>query len=119
MINWEELKHIHVIKRLQEILANWFYVEIFFADEKGFLKNFEFGENGIFPIRWHIFLPRKRRYNLLCRQTAKAVEDIHKIKDTHMIAETPLARPRCWYRGYGMMTRNLGLSLRMPFSRRT
>ena len=33
MINWEELKHIHVIRKLDEILAQWFHTDIFFVDE--------------------------------------------------------------------------------------
>jgi len=39
MINWDDLKHIHVIRKLEQILAQWFNTEIFFVDEKGFLKN--------------------------------------------------------------------------------
>ncbi len=39
MINWEELKHIHVIRKLEEILAQWFNTDIFFVDERGHLRN--------------------------------------------------------------------------------
>lgn len=41
MINWEELKHIHVIRKLEEILAQWFYTDIFFVDERGQIRNFD------------------------------------------------------------------------------
>lgn len=41
MINWEELKHIHVIRKLEEILAQWFNTEIFFVDERGQVRNFD------------------------------------------------------------------------------
>jgi two-component system response regulator HupR/HoxA len=41
MINWEELKHIHVIRKLEEILAQWFHTDIFFVDERGQVKNFD------------------------------------------------------------------------------
>jgi hypothetical protein len=40
MINWEELKHIHVIRKLEEILATWFNTEIFFVDERGQVRNY-------------------------------------------------------------------------------
>lgn len=41
MINWEELKHIHVIRKLESILAQWFNTEVFFVDERGQVRNFE------------------------------------------------------------------------------
>jgi transcriptional regulator with PAS, ATPase and Fis domain len=41
MINWEELKHIHVIRKLEEILAQWFHTDIFFVDERGQVRNYD------------------------------------------------------------------------------
>jgi two-component system response regulator HupR/HoxA len=41
MINWEELKHIHVIRKLQQIIGQWFYAEIFFLDERGNVRNYD------------------------------------------------------------------------------
>jgi two-component system response regulator HupR/HoxA len=40
-INWEELKHIHVIRKLEEILAQWFNTDILFVDERGQIRNFD------------------------------------------------------------------------------
>ena len=45
MINWDELKHIHVIRKLGEILAQWFNTDIFFVDERGQVKNFDPSSN--------------------------------------------------------------------------
>lgn len=41
MINWDELKHIHVIRKLEQVLAQWFNTEIFFLDERGTVKNYD------------------------------------------------------------------------------
>ena len=41
MINWEELKHIHVIRKLEGILAQWFNTDIFFVDERGHIRNYD------------------------------------------------------------------------------
>ena len=41
MVNWEELKHIHVIRKLQTILTQWFSTEVFFVDERGVIRNFD------------------------------------------------------------------------------
>ncbi|MEW6057404.1 MAG: sigma-54 dependent transcriptional regulator [Bdellovibrionota bacterium] len=49
MINWDELKHIHVIRKLGEILGDWFSTDIFFIDERGQFRNWEPG--GKFEFR--------------------------------------------------------------------
>lgn len=41
MINWEELKHIHVIRKLESIMTTWFQTEIFFVDERGNVRNYD------------------------------------------------------------------------------
>ena len=41
MINWEELKHIHVIRKLEEVIGRWFRVEIFFVDAQGMVQNYD------------------------------------------------------------------------------
>lgn len=46
MINWEELKHIHVIRKLQTILTQWFSTEVFFVDERGAIRNFDPNDKG-------------------------------------------------------------------------
>ncbi len=40
-MNWEDLKHIHVIRKLEAILAQWFNTEIFFVDERGQVRNYD------------------------------------------------------------------------------
>lgn len=44
MINWEELKHIHVIKKLDEVLSSWFNTAILIADGHGMILNHVKGE---------------------------------------------------------------------------
>jgi two-component system, NtrC family, response regulator HupR/HoxA len=44
MIKWEEFEHIHVVKRLREVLGSWFHVDVIFVDDQGRLKNFEKGQ---------------------------------------------------------------------------
>ena len=39
MINWEELKHIHVIKKLDGILSSWFNTAILISDAHGVILN--------------------------------------------------------------------------------
>lgn len=44
MINWEELKHIHVIKKLDGILSSWFNTAILVSDSHGVILNHQKGE---------------------------------------------------------------------------
>ena len=44
MIKWQEFEHIHVVRKLREVIGNWFQVDILFADDQGRLKNFEKGQ---------------------------------------------------------------------------
>ena len=40
MINWEDFDHIHVIKKLKEILSSWWQVELLFTDDQGVVRAF-------------------------------------------------------------------------------
>src|ERR1700733_9728440 len=44
MINWEELKHIHVIKKLDGILSSWFNTAILMSDAHGTILNQQKGD---------------------------------------------------------------------------
>lgn len=56
MINWKEMKNLHVISKLEEILRKWYGVELFWADahnkiQSGHLeKDFEF-KNHFFKVQ--------------------------------------------------------------------
>ncbi|MFC2075363.1 sigma 54-interacting transcriptional regulator, partial [Bdellovibrionota bacterium] len=38
MLNWDEFEHIHVIRKLKQILGRWWNAEVFFADDRGNLR---------------------------------------------------------------------------------
>ncbi len=38
MINWDEFEHIHVIKKLKQILNSWWNIDVVFTDERGHLR---------------------------------------------------------------------------------
>lgn len=44
MINWDEFEHIHVIRKLREIISKWWNIDVFFADDRGNLKIIEKGQ---------------------------------------------------------------------------
>ena len=44
MFDWDEFEHLHVVRKLKEILSQWWNVEVFFVDDRGLLRNFEKGQ---------------------------------------------------------------------------
>lgn len=41
MFDWSEFEHLHVVRKLKEILSDWWNVEVFFADDRGFLREID------------------------------------------------------------------------------
>ena len=92
LINWNELKHIHVIRKLEGILAQWFHTEIFFVDERGQVRNFD-------PLdRQREFknplcatlLPKEAGRELVMKAIADANEKLYRSEKQHLIVEGPL-----------------------------
>jgi two-component system, NtrC family, response regulator HupR/HoxA len=86
MINWEELKHIHVIRKLEEILAQWFYTDIFFVDERGQIRNFDSNDKSRDlknPLS-SAFLNKERGRLLFFKAIADANEKIFKGEQPHL-----------------------------------
>lgn len=92
MINWEELKHIHVIRKLEEILAQWFNTEIFFVDERGHVRNYdptdrqrEFKN----PLSATL-LPKEKGREVVLRAVAAANERMFNEKSAHVVMDGPM-----------------------------
>src|SRR5690349_4370111 len=91
MINWEELKHIHVIRKLEEILAQWFNTDIFFVDERGQLRNFDPNDRRREfknPLS-AAFLSKERSRLLFFKSMADANEQAFKSDQTHLVLQGP------------------------------
>lgn len=86
MINWEELKHIHVIRKLEEVLAQWFNTDIFFVDERGQLRNYDPNDKRrVFknPLS-SAFLNKERGRLLFTNALSDANEKIFKSDQPHL-----------------------------------
>ena len=55
MINWDEFEHIHVIKKLKQIVGAWWNIDVVFTDERGQIRGFD-NEKSIFnnPVVSHL-----------------------------------------------------------------
>lgn len=96
MINWEELKHIHVIRKLEEVLGNWFNTDIFFIDEKGQFKNWEPGDKHEFRNSLSGILAGKESgQRLLIDLAHKATEKIYRSEKPNLVHDGVLGPDRC------------------------
>lgn len=41
MIHWEEIKHMHVIRKLMSVLGDWFHIDLLFVDSRGQIQELE------------------------------------------------------------------------------
>ena len=76
MINWDEFEHIHVIKKLKQILNSWWNIDVVFTDERGQLrgtdtKNFSFCNPSV-----STFLSKDTSLASLAEAVQKSWEDI-------------------------------------------
>jgi len=76
MINWDEFEHIHVIKKLKQILNSWWNIDVVFTDERGQLrgtdtKTFTFCNPAV-----HTFLGKETSLASLAESVQKSLEDV-------------------------------------------
>ncbi|OFZ02677.1 MAG: nitrogen fixation protein NifA [Bdellovibrionales bacterium GWC1_52_8] len=91
-MNWEELKHIHVIRKLEEILGQWFHTDIFYVDDRGQVRNYdptdrqrEFRN----PLCAHL-LPKDKGRELIMKAVTEANELAYKSDQAHLTMSGPL-----------------------------
>lgn len=91
MINWDELKHIHVVRKLEQILAQWFSVEVFFLDEGGRVRNHDANVKKNFknPFAQALWSHDRGREYLQMAMT-QANEKAARTKDAHIELDGPL-----------------------------
>jgi len=91
MINWDELKHIHVIRKLEEILAVWFNTDIFFVDERGQIRNWDLTDKRREfknPLS-AAFLPKEKGRQVFLKAIADANEKAFKSDKAHVAVTGP------------------------------
>ncbi len=88
MINWDEFEHIHVIRKLKEVISKWFAIDVFFADDRGNLKVFEKGKkyetsNGVLKL----MLQRTDGYDALATFVHTATMELKKTQEKDLRKE--------------------------------
>ena len=76
MINWNEFEHIHVIKKLKQILNTWWNVDVVFTDERGHLKGIDFDKTYFSNPTVKTFLAKETAVEGFNELVSKTVDDL-------------------------------------------
>ncbi len=82
MINWDEFEHIHVIRKLREIISKWWNIDVFFADDRGNLKIVEKGQKREYSNQVvNLLLQRDEGFESLADFARGVVADLRKTQE--------------------------------------
>jgi two-component system response regulator HupR/HoxA len=78
MINWDEFEHIHVIKKLKEILNSWWNIDVVFTDERGRIRGVDLQDKtGKFASpAVQTFLQKESALDSLADAVSKTMDDL-------------------------------------------
>lgn len=91
MINWDEFEHIHVIRKLKQILGSWWNIDVVFTDERGHLKGFDTDKvtfNN--PAIAHL-MNKETAQNSLAEVVVKTIEDLRTSQNRYSVKKWDLA----------------------------
>lgn len=94
-INWDDFEHIHVIKRLRQILSAWWNVDVIFTDERGTIKGFDNGKVHYANPAVGFLLAKDTARASISEISSKAVDEVRMNSLNHVIKKWDLAGFDC------------------------
>lgn len=85
MINWDEFEHIHVIKKLKQILASWWNIDIIFTDERGHVRSTDMKSSNFVNPAVKYLLGKEAAVENLSTTVAKHMESIRQTNTRYAI----------------------------------
>ncbi len=76
MINWDEFEHIHVIKKLKQILSAWWHIDVVFTDERGHLRGFDRTKMQLTNPAVAAYLAKESAVDNLAEMVTKSIDDL-------------------------------------------
>ena len=76
MINWDEFEHIHVIRKLKEILSSWWSIDTLFTDDRGSLKSFDPDKTRLVNPSVKYLIDKPSTHDSLQDLVAKSLDDL-------------------------------------------
>lgn len=91
MINWDEFEHIHVIRKLKEILNTWWNIDILFTDDRGHLRGYSQEKSKIHNVGVRAFVERPTAPDQLSEIVNKAVDDLRQTGNRYSVRKWDMA----------------------------
>lgn len=85
MINWDEFEHIHVIKKLKQILSSWWNIDIVFTDERGQIRGYSRDSQTFNNPAVSAFLSKEPALDQLSQTVSKCIEDLRLSENRYAI----------------------------------
>ncbi len=85
MFDWSEFEHLHVVRKLKEILSDWWNIEIFFADDRGFLREIDKDEAKTFKnAALNLILNTSAGFDSFSEFSKKITQELRKVGKEHL-----------------------------------
>lgn len=91
MINWDEFEHIHVIRKLKQILNTWWNIDTIFTDERGHLRGFDTAKAKLINPAVSTYLEKEAALQNLAETVGKAIEDLRLSNNRYSIRKWDMA----------------------------
>ncbi len=85
MINWDEFEHIHVIRKLKQILGSWWNIDVVFTDERGQIKGFDSSHPKLVNPATEEFLSKESARVHLQETISKTIEDLRTSENRYAV----------------------------------
>ncbi|PIT99393.1 MAG: nitrogen fixation protein NifA [Bdellovibrionales bacterium CG10_big_fil_rev_8_21_14_0_10_45_34] len=85
MINWDDFEHIHVIRKLKEILRTWWNIEVVFTDERGHLRGLEKDKAKFQNLAVKAILEKPASHESLAVEVSKMVDDLRQTGNRYSV----------------------------------
>lgn len=91
MINWDEFEHIHVIKKLKQILSSWWNIDVVFTDERGLLKGFDNEKLSFSNPATALLMTKESAQQSVADLVTKSIEDLRVSSNRYAVRKWDMA----------------------------
>jgi len=91
MIDWDEFEHIHVIKKLKQILQSWWNIDVLFTDERGHLRCFDSEKTNFANPAIQSLFKKDAAIGALGDTVNKAIDDLRQSEQSFSIRNWEMA----------------------------
>ncbi len=91
MINWDEFEHLHVIRKLKQILGSWWNIDIVFTDDRGRVRGFNREKTKLANPATELLLAKEAAAENLGEFVMGAVNDLKQSENRYAIRRWEMA----------------------------